>query len=128
MLYMSRAQECLEILTIRSCSHIRRRSTTGIPHLSQLPMNLVSICYFHPSNCNSPHRGKYPPASEYAQHADRLTASLVETFRSMQLEAEELPEDLDYEIPRRTDMMHKKHNLTSKLKNGRRMARKSLLW
>ncbi|XP_047950692.1 coatomer subunit beta'-2 [Salvia hispanica] len=43
-------------------------------------------------------RGKYPPASEYVRHADRSTASLVETFRSMQLE-EELQEngDLDYE-------------------------------
>ncbi|KAL1551322.1 coatomer subunit beta'-1-like [Salvia divinorum] len=46
-------------------------------------------------------RGKYPPASEYVQNADRSTASLVETFRSMQMEEEEeeLPEngDLDYE-------------------------------
>lgn len=44
-------------------------------------------------------RGKYPPASEYVQHADRSTASLVEIFRNMQLEEEHLENgDLDYEV------------------------------
>ncbi|XP_042049363.1 coatomer subunit beta'-1-like [Salvia splendens] len=38
-------------------------------------------------------RGKYPPASEYVQNVDRSTVSLVETFRSMQME----DRDLDYE-------------------------------
>ncbi|KAL8043147.1 hypothetical protein ABFX02_09G099400 [Erythranthe guttata] len=45
-------------------------------------------------------RGNYPPAAEYAQHADRSTASLVEAFRNMQMEDEEEPLEnggLDYE-------------------------------
>ncbi|KAK6148876.1 hypothetical protein DH2020_016401 [Rehmannia glutinosa] len=45
-------------------------------------------------------RGNYPPAAEYVQHADRSTASLVETFRNMQLEEEDEPLEnggLDYE-------------------------------
>ena len=56
---------------------------------------LKKVRYLFPYLC----RGKYPPASEYVRHADRSTASLVETFRSMQLE-EELQEngDLDYEV------------------------------
>ncbi|KAH6761184.1 Coatomer [Perilla frutescens var. frutescens] len=44
-------------------------------------------------------RGNYPPASEYVQHADRSTASLVEMFRNMQMEEEPLENgDLDYEV------------------------------
>ncbi|KAL0397069.1 UNVERIFIED_CONTAM: Coatomer subunit beta'-2 [Sesamum calycinum] len=42
-------------------------------------------------------RGKYPPAVEYVQHADRSTASLVETFRNMQMEEELDNGGLDYE-------------------------------
>ncbi|KAL6495891.1 hypothetical protein OROGR_030454 [Orobanche gracilis] len=44
-------------------------------------------------------RGKYPPAVEYVQHADRLTASLVETFKSMQIDEDEHLDngELDYE-------------------------------
>lgn len=44
-------------------------------------------------------RGNYPPAAEYAQHADRSTASLVEIFRNMQIEEDEHLENggLDYE-------------------------------
>ncbi|GER44990.1 coatomer [Striga asiatica] len=43
-------------------------------------------------------RCKYPPAAEYLQHADRSTASLVETFRNMQMDEEHLENgELDYE-------------------------------
>ncbi|KAL6584698.1 hypothetical protein OROMI_003987 [Orobanche minor] len=53
-------------------------------------IDMVSICI---------ERGNYPPASEYVQHADRSTASLVEIFRNMQLEDEEPLQNggLDYE-------------------------------
>lgn len=45
-------------------------------------------------------RGNFPPAAEYVQHADRSTASLVETFRNMQIEEDEHLENggLDYEV------------------------------
>ncbi|KAL7114171.1 hypothetical protein ACP275_04G103600 [Erythranthe tilingii] len=44
-------------------------------------------------------RGKYPPAAEYMQHADRSTASLIEAFRNMQMDEDEPSENgvLDYE-------------------------------
>ncbi|KAG6422303.1 hypothetical protein SASPL_118870 [Salvia splendens] len=43
-------------------------------------------------------RGKFPPAAEYMQHADRSIASLVEIFRNMQIEDEHLENGgLDYE-------------------------------
>ncbi|KAG6425941.1 hypothetical protein SASPL_110150 [Salvia splendens] len=44
-------------------------------------------------------RGNLPPAAEYMQHADRSTASLVEIFRTMQIEEDEHLENggLDYE-------------------------------
>lgn len=53
---------------------------------------LISV----PSLC----RGKYLPAVEYVQHADRSTASLVEIFRNMQMDEEEPSENgvLDYEV------------------------------
>ncbi|KAH6812429.1 hypothetical protein C2S51_026191, partial [Perilla frutescens var. frutescens] len=34
-------------------------------------------------------RGNFPPAAEYVQHADRSTTSIVEAFRTMQVEADE---------------------------------------
>ncbi|KAG6430051.1 hypothetical protein SASPL_108112 [Salvia splendens] len=44
-------------------------------------------------------RGNLPPAAEYIHHADRSTASLVEIFRTMQIEEDEHLENggLDYE-------------------------------
>ncbi|CAI9767205.1 unnamed protein product [Fraxinus pennsylvanica] len=44
--------------------------------------------------------GNYPPAAEYVQHIDRSTASLVETFRNMQMHEEEPLENgsLDHEV------------------------------
>ncbi|XP_022845701.1 coatomer subunit beta'-2-like isoform X1 [Olea europaea var. sylvestris] len=42
----------------------------------------------------------YPPAAEYVQHIDRSTASLVETFRNMQMHGEEPLENgsMDHEV------------------------------
>ncbi|XP_022868090.1 coatomer subunit beta'-2-like [Olea europaea var. sylvestris] len=44
-------------------------------------------------------RGNYPPAAEYLQHADRSVASLVESFRNMQMNEEPLENGgLDHEV------------------------------
>ncbi|KAI3727219.1 hypothetical protein L1987_67030 [Smallanthus sonchifolius] len=44
-------------------------------------------------------RGHYPPAAEYVNHVDRSHVTLVETFKNMQLDDEELHEngELDHE-------------------------------